>query len=181
MDVFTIFLIIIIVIGLLTIIYITIFNHLQFSQTKIEKVEGKIDEDLREKYDLIKKADSIIKDNLENKKDYLKEYINIKNEKISNFDLERKLKEAENLINTLYEDNKDLNKNNSMLEIKLEFKAINEKLVAGISYYNKHVTEINNYIRKFPNNIIAKIHHFKIKPFFDGKDMTDTDINDFKL
>ena len=68
-----------------------------------------------------------------------------------------------------------------MIEVKEEFKNINEKLVAGISYYNKHVTDINNYIRKFPNNIIAKIHHIKAKTFFDGKDMTDTDIEDFKL
>ena len=181
MEFFTIILLLIIIIGILAIFYILVYNHLQFSQTKIEKVEGKIDEDLREKYDLINKADSIIKETLENKKDYLKEFINLKNEKISNFDLERKLKEAETLILTLYEDNKDLNKNEKMFEIKHEFKNINEKLVAGISYYNKHVNETNNYIRKFPNNIIAKIHHFKIKQFFDGKDMTDTDINDFKL
>ena len=53
--------------------------------------------------------------------------------------------------------------------------------MAGILYYNKHTSSLNNYIRKFPNNIIAKIHHVKVKPYFDGKDMTDNDIEDFKL
>ena len=62
-----------------------------------------------------------------------------------------------------------------------DFKMINEKLTACISYYNKQMNLLNGYIRKFPNNIIAKLHNVKSKPFFDGKDMTDTDIEDFKL
>ena len=181
METFTILLLVIIIIGILAILYINIYNHIQFSKTKIEKVEGNIDEDLRTKYDLIVKADNVIKNNLKAKKDYLKDFIKKKKKKISNFDLERKLKEAETIIDTLYEDNKELNENETMIEIQEEFKNINEKLVAGISYYNKHVTETNNYIRKFPNNIVAKIHHVKAKTFFDGKDMTDTDIDDFKL
>ena len=40
---------------------------------------------------------------------------------------------------------------------------------------------LNTVIRKFPTNIIAKIHRFKIKPFFDGKNMQDAVIDDFKL
>ena len=40
---------------------------------------------------------------------------------------------------------------------------------------------LNAYIRKFPNNIVAKMHKIKSKPFFDGKDMTDIEINDFKI
>ena len=68
-----------------------------------------------------------------------------------------------------------------MLEIKKSFKEVNEKLTAGITYYNKQTNLLNSYIRKFPNNLIAKIHHISTKPFFDGKDMTDDDIFDFKL
>lgn len=181
MGIYTIILLLIIIIGLLAIVYINIYNHMQYSKTKIEKAENNIDNDLREKYDLVVKTDTIIKEHFKEKKDYLKEFINLKETDISNFDLERKLKEAETIISTLYEDNKELNENNSMKEVLENFKEVNEKLIADISYYNKHVTETNNYIRKFPNNIIAKIHHLKIKTFFDGKDMTDTDINDFKL
>ena len=179
MEALTILLLLIILIGILAIFYISIYNNIQFSKTKIEKVEGNIDDDLRTKYDLIIKADTVIKQTLNEKKDYLKDFINLKDEKISNFDLERKLKEAETIITTLYEDNKDLNENESMTAIQEDFKSANEKLIAGISYYNKHVNEMNAFIRKFPNNIVAKIHHIKPKTFFDGKDMTDTDINDF--
>ena len=181
METYTILLLIIILLGILSILYITIYNHLQYNKTKIEKAEGNIDDDLRTKFDLIVKADNIIKNSIKSKNEYLKEIVNLKEEKISNFNLERKLKEAETIIDTLYDDNKELNENETMNEIKQELKAIDEKLVAGISYYNKHVSEINAYIRKFPNNIISKIHRIKVRPFFDGKDMTDTDIEDFKL
>jgi len=122
-----------------------------------------------------------LREEIKSKKDYLKEFIKLKEKKISNFDLERKLKEAEIIITNLFHDNKAINENENMNIVMNDFKAINEKLIAGISYYNKQTNVLNAYIRKFPNNIIAKIHKIKVKPFFDRKDMTDTDIEDFKL
>ncbi len=181
MGIFGIILIIVAIIGLLAICYVTIYNKLQFGITKIEHVEGLIDEDLRSKYDIIIRANDVITKELNSKKDYLKEYKNLKEQKISNFDLERKLKEAEIIIHNLYNDNAALSKNENMVQIEKDFNLINEKLTAGISYYNKQTALQNSYIRKFPNNLIAKIHHIGIKPFFDKKDMTDTDIDDFKL
>lgn len=181
MGVFGILLFIVASICLIALFYILIFNKLQYGKTKIEHVEGLIDDDLREKYDIVVRADNAIKSLLNTKKDYLKDYTNLKDAKISNFDLERKLKEAENLILNLYNDNTELTENDNMFQIMRDFKTVNEKLTAGISYYNRQMNVLNAYIRKFPNNIIAHIHHITSKPFFDRKDMTDTDINDFKL
>ncbi len=181
MEIWIIVLIAIAVIGIILIAYIAIFNKLQFGNTKIEHVEGLIDEDLRTKYDIILRTEDVLKNQLKTKKDYLKEFTKLKNEKNSNFDLERKLKEAEMIITNLFNDNLELNKNENMIQIMEDFKKVNQKLTAGISYYNKQTNILNAYIRKFPNNLIAKIHKVKIKPFFDRKDMTDTDIEDFKL
>ena len=36
-------------------------------------------------------------------------------------------------------------------------------------------------IRTFPSNIVAKTCKYKQKFYFDGKDMNDDIINDFKL
>ncbi len=180
MGLFGIILIIVACVCLVAIFYISIYNKIQLELTKIEHVEGLIDEDLRTKYDLILRADDAMKKS-DIKKDYFKEYRKLKEEKISNFDLERKLKEAEMMIHNLYHDNPELSLNENMDEVMRDFKIVNEKLIAGISYYNKKTNLFNAYIRKFPNNFIAKIHHISIKTFFDTKDMTDTDINDFKL
>lgn len=174
-------LIILAIIGILAICYITIYNKLQIEKTKIEHAENLIDENLRAKYDTMVRANDAIKKELKSKKEYLKEFIDLKEKKISNFDLDRELKQAENIITNLCNDNPELEKNTNILEIVYDFKMIDEKLTACISYYNKQMNNLNGYIRKFPNNIIAKLHNIKSKPFFDGKDMTDNDLNDFKL
>ena len=36
-------------------------------------------------------------------------------------------------------------------------------------------------IKKFPTNIVSKIKKYKERPFYDLKDMTDEDYDDFKL
>ena len=62
-----------------------------------------------------------------------------------------------------------------------QIKRLDEKLTAAKNYYNKNTSEENAIVRKFPTNIIAKIHGFKVKLFFDGKDMDDEIIDDFKM
>ena len=47
--------------------------------------------------------------------------------------------------------------------------------------YNDIVTDYNKKVKKFPSDIIAKISKFKVRPYFDGKNMFDENIKDFKL
>ena len=69
----------------------------------------------------------------------------------------------------------------SSLEVPVDIDKIDENLLAGKNYYNKNTSELNKIIQKFPSNFVAKLHRYKIKPFFDGKNMQDTIIDDFKL
>ncbi len=181
MNGFYIFLILLIICASLGIVYIVYFNKMQYLKTKIEHAEGIIDETLRERYDALVRIDNIIKAILNDGKEYFKEYINLKNKQVSNFEMDRKLKEAFHLVEEFKDDYPDLQKSKELKEIMVSIKNSNEKIAAITSYYNKNTNELNGYIRKFPSNIIAIIHHFKISAFFDGKDMTDDNINDFKL
>ena len=181
MEVLYIILIIVFIVGILGIFYVSSFNNLQYLKTKIEQSEGIIDEVLRKRYDLVIRTSDIVKNNLKEKKEYFKEYLSLKDDKISNFDMDRKLKEAANIILNLKNDYPVLQKHEGMKEIVTELKITDEKLSAAIAYYNRYTNNLNELIRKFPSNIIAKLHHFRIKPFFDGKDMNDEDLLDFKL
>lgn len=181
MELLYIILIVIFVVGIIGIFYVSHFNNLQYVKTKIEQSEGSIDEVLRQRFDIVVRTSEIVKKHLKEKKDYFKEYLNLKNEKIGNFELDRKLKEAINIILNLKNDYPVLQNNKNMKEIILEIKETDEKLSASIAYYNRYTTQLNEMIRKFPSNIIAKFHHFSLKPFFDGKDMNDEDLLDFKL
>ena len=181
MGTFGLILIILAFLALYAILHILIYNKMQFYLTKIDNVEGMIDEVLREKYDLLLKLDKAIKDALKDKNDYVKDLKELKKAKVSNFEMQRKLTEAESLLENIYYDHEELEKKNNFKKIFSDLKKVDEKLMAGISYYNKNTSVFNNYLRKFPNNIVAKIHKIKVKTFFDGKDMTDNDIFDFKL
>lgn len=178
---FYILLILIILIGSLSMVYVTYFNKLQYLKTKIEHAEGIIDEILRKRYDMLLRADNIVKSNLKDGKEYFKEYIQLNEKKITNFDMDRKLKEAFNILNKFKDDYPELGKNKELKDILSSIKESDEKIAAITSYYNKNTSELNSYIRQFPSNIVAKFHHFKISAFFDGKDMTDDIYDDFKL
>lgn len=179
MIIASIILLIIIIIGIIAIVYVITYNNLVNYKIKIEKAEGIIDENLRNKYDLIAKMNIAIK-KVVNKKDYLKDYIDLKDKRISNYELDRKLTEAMNIILEVKSDYSELDTKEFNNDLK-EVNKINETLTSCKTYYNKNTTELNQIIRKFPTNIVAKIHRYKIKPFFDGKNMQDAVIDDFKL
>ncbi|MFI3260749.1 MAG: LemA family protein [bacterium] len=176
---------ILVILGLLIIVsstalyYCIIFNDLQHYKTRIELSENSIDENLRKKYDLICELNIDIK-KLDNDKDYLKDYIDVKDVRHTNFDFDRKLIETITFIHELQQDHSELN-NKNFNKILKEIKLIDENLIASKNFYNKNTSFLNELVRCFPNNIVARNHNFKIKPFFDNKNMQDIVIDDFKL
>ena len=176
-----IILIAIMLIGILIISYIYNFNNLQEKNIKINESESIIDNELRNKYDLIMKSSTTINKLLKKEVTYFKDLEKLKKDNISNFDLDRKITEGENLIDQVKNDYKSLNDNEEYISIINDLKDSDEILEAAKSFYNKYTTEINLLIKKFPTNIIAKFHKIKLRNYFDGKNMFDDEIKDFKL
>ena len=175
----------IIVICLIIGIYTIIYNKMQEYTILINEVESIIDNNLRNKYDNINKCISIIKgtkeikDKIDDK--VFDEIIKLRTRKISNFDLDRKLIESENIIINLKEQHKEIKENKDITTIFKKIEENNENLIVNTEYYNKNIAEYNKLIKMFPTNIIAKINKYQEKLFFDHKDMSDDDYNDFKL
>lgn len=171
----------IIIVGFIIIEYIFNYNKLQEMNIKINEAESIIDNELRNKYDLIMRSSSIINKLLKKEVTYFKDLTNKKNENISNFDMDRTITEGENLILKVKNDFASLEDNEEYNNILNSLKDSDEILEAAKSFYNKYTTEINLIIKKFPTNIIAKIHRIKPRNYFDGKNMFDDEIKDFKL
>ena len=166
-------------------IYITLYNKIQDYIIKINEVESIIDNNLRAKYDNINKCVSLIKGNeiisKELDKNMFEEVVRLRNRKISNFDLDRKLIEANNQFITLKEKYKELKDDKEIINISKKIDELDEKLEVNREYYNNSIAEYNKLVKLFPTNIIAKLYKFEEKLFFDRKDMSDNDYNDFKL
>lgn len=166
---------------ILLIWYITIFNNYQNYIIRINEAEAFIDTTLRKRFDLLNKSIEIIKAVTKTKKEVLSELTDLKSVKLSNFDLDRKLYEIINEFNGIKENNEELKNNESFLKIDLGIIESEAEIVAARKYYNDIITDYNKLVRTFPSNVVAKICGYKTKTYFDGKNMEDEDINNFKL
>lgn len=175
----------IIVICLIFGIYTILYNKIQDYTIRINEVESMIDSNLRSKYDYINKCISIIKGTKELEEELdpniFNEFIRLKTQKISNFDLDRKLVDTELLLTNLKEKHPIIKDNEEIKKTTKKIEDSDENLNVNIEYYNKNIAEYNKLIHLFPTNIIAKLSKQQEKLFFDRKDMSDDDYNDFKL
>ena len=71
--------------------------------------------------------------------------------------------------------------NEEIKKIGTELEEIDIELENLRKYYNENITIYNKLIQTFPTNIVATISKYKEKLFYDRKDMSDDDYNDFKL
>ena len=71
--------------------------------------------------------------------------------------------------------------NEEIKKIGTELEEIDIELENLRKYYNENITIYNKLIQTFPTNIVATISKYKERLFYDRKDMSDDDYNDFKL
>ena len=181
MKIITIIVTIIAIVAILTFIYIYIYNRLQDYKLKIDEAESILDENLRDKYDKMVELQSLVLKLSKVNKNEFTELEEIQKEEISNFDLDRKIIQVYNKLNTIINDYEKIQNKKEVINLLNEIKRLDEKIDSAKLYYNKYINESNSMIRKFPSNIIAKIHHIKVKNFYDNKDLNDNEVNDFKL
>ena len=170
-----------IVICLILICYAHIYNIFQTYIIRINEAEAFIDTTLRKRFDLLNKSIGIIKSNTDSKEEILGIIAKLRSQKLSNFELDRKLYDAINEFNNYKETIEELKNNEAFLKIELGLFESESEIVAARKYYNDIITDYNKLVRSLPSMIVAKISKYTLKNYFDGKDMNDEIINDFKL
>lgn len=181
MTIHFVIIIIIILVAIIGFIYATTYNRFQDYIIKINEVEGKIDESLRDKFDILLKLNNIIKEKIKTKKVLVDDLSELKEKNISSFDMDRTLAEAMNKINFVKEKYNIVEGDEESIKLIYTIEDIDESLKACKKYYNETITDYNKLIRKFPYNIIGKLLKYNEKTFFDGKNMNDKNVKDFKL
>ena len=101
--------------------------------------------------------------------------------KLTNFELDRQLYDAINEFEQYKATYPVLMTSESFVKIDAGLTETETEIYACRKYYNDIVTDYNEYIRTFPSNIVGKLCHLKQRTYFDGKDMNDDILNDFKL
>ena len=173
--------IIIALVCVISVFYATIYNKFQDYIIRINEVESMIDNNLRNKYDLLNRAIPIIKSSIPKDKEIFEEIIKLRSRKLGNFELYRVLVRTSNEFSALREQYSDIDKSSEIKKIRNQIDEIDLKLDNQIDYYNENISVYNILLKKFPSNIVASFSKYKEKLFFDRKDMSDEDYNDFKL
>lgn len=181
MDLFLYILVFIIVICILLIWYISTYNHFQNYIIRINEAETNIDSILRKRFDLLNKSIGIIKANVNIEEDIMEVIVKLRSRKLSNFELDRILYEAINEFHQYRENYEELKNSESFIKIDISLNESEPEIMASRKYYNDIITDYNKLVRTFPSNIVAKMFKYKIKTYFDGKNMEDEVVNDFKL
>lgn len=173
-------LVVFIIICIILIWIINTYNKFQAYIIRTNEAEASIDTTLRKRFDLINKSIGIIEENT--KEENVLEIIGkLRSKKISNFDLDRQIYNAINEYTRYKEKYPELKNNTDFLKIDIELNETEAEIVALRKYYNDIITDYNKIAKTFPSNIVGLILKYKKKTYFDGKNMDDEIINDFKL
>lgn len=180
MNIFIIILLLLVIIGLILLWGANSYNKFQEFIIRANAAEANIDSTLRKRYDLLNKSISIIKENTK-ETEVLDSISNLRSKKLSNFEFDRKLYDCINEFNTFKERHSNLRENEEFMKIDLAIRESEVEMSALRKYYNDVVTDYNKYSRSFPSILVALIFNYKKRTYYDGKNMDDEIINDFRL
>ncbi len=182
MNTFLIILFIIILLVICGLIcYVLLYNKINETIIRVDEAESRIDNNLRDKYDILNRAITLFKTKIDLDPEMFKDLMKLKSRKISNFELDRVLVKSHNEFITIYENHKELRESDEIYKASKQLEIIDEELVTLRNYYNANILNYNKMIKKFPTNIIAEIKKYKERLLYDLKDMKDENYEDFKL
>lgn len=164
--------------GLLAGVYIFVYNRMQKYIVRIKEAENEVRETLKRRYELLMKVEEEI-NACTNLKQKNFEDFNI--DEMSDFEIDRKLFKIMSTFEKIQADYSEKLDNETFRNLLIELKIVDEKTVTAKAYFNKHTTSLNTLIKKFPSNIVARIHRIEEGEYFNNKNMNYQEIMSFKF
>ena len=162
---------ILLVSAVLAMLYITLYNKIQFSKTRIDEAEKTIIEELTTRYDLLMECEADVTKNVKKDLAIFNDLKEIKERNISSYDFEDKVKSSIDTLYLLLKDYPKLASKKNIKEIVRKLEESDTKIEAAKSFYNKNNINLNKLLRKFPSNLIGKISKISIQPNYKGKEV----------
>lgn len=163
-----------IAVGVVLLIFIFIYNNLVRKRNEVDNAFGSIDVMLKKRYDLIPNLVETVKQFMTHEKELLTSVTELRtqatsgslssNEKI---DIENKIAGQMRGIMVAVENYPDLKSNTNFLQLQGSWNEVEEQISAARRFFNSAVTDYNNAIQVFPNNMLAGMMGMKAKHVFD--------------
>ena len=151
-------------------VYIASYDKISQTSKKIDKAQEQIEELLNKKYALMCDCYKIIKKNIK-KKDYLKDFNELKVDKLTSYELNNELDTTFETMDLIKDNYKSLN-TKEYKKLLNSIYEINENLIASENFFNKY----NNVLIKQltgVNKIVAKITNIKVRTSYEIKEPSE--------
>ena len=166
MNIIAIIGIIIGIIGIILIISIIIYNKFQWYIIKLNKGETILSTALDKKYNILLRYIDYLKTNVKIKNEEFEEF-KLLNTKIPINKLNKKINEMNNAINKVMDNNENLLKEETIININKDLLEVNISINGSKKYYNDNLITYNQLVNSFPSKIIALLFRYKEKDFLD--------------
>lgn len=159
----------------LSVYVIAIYNGIIRHRNVIDKAFASIDVMLKKRHELIPNLVNAVKGYMNYEKNTLQEIVELRNS-ANNKDLpsgqmlmiENAITQSIGKILVRVEDYPDLKASENFLQLQQALNEAEEQLSASRRFYNAAVTQYNNSIQVFPNNMIAHRFGFAKRPVFES-------------
>lgn len=165
--------IILLVVVLLVLWIIAVYNGMVKSRNTVDKEWHNVDVQLERRYALIPNLVETVKGYAKHESETLTKVTELRNMAMNATTIAEKA-EANNLLTSALSGLKvqleaypDLKANTNFLQLQEELASTENKISFSRQLYNQVVTDYNNKIQIFPNNILAGIFHFTSKELFE--------------
>lgn len=153
---------ILVFIGAITAILIIYYkNKIKSLQYKMNVSELNINENLKNKLDLVIRSINIIERELKIESKKFEAVKKIKNEKTNNIIFDNLLSEATDEIFDIKDDYKEVEKIKSFKGLINDIKDLDILLLGSKKFYNKYAAEYNNMSKSFPYKLFKNKYQYK--------------------
>lgn len=171
--------ILIILISTIIVVVITSLDSFNEDIIRIDEAVSNIENVLNKRFDILSKSTDVIKKYLNKDNISIKTIDEIKEKKLDNYTLDKKLYSAIKEFNTFGLDNFELKKDDEYTKVEINLIETEVEIMALKQYYNDLVDNFNEKINKFPTSMVAKAKNYIPMEKFEIIDNTKV-INNLK-
>ncbi len=160
---------------LMLLFYWGTYNALIGKRNQVENVFASLDALLKKRYDLIPNLVATVKNYMQHENETLTKVTELRARAESGnltddqkVDLDNQISGMMGRIMVQVEAYPDLKANENFMHLQRSLNEVEEQISAGRRAYNSSVTDYNNAIEMFPSSIVAGMHNFQKKKWFEA-------------
>jgi len=161
---------------------IGVYNGLQRKRIAVDNAWSDIDVQLKRRHDLVPNLVNTVKGYAKHEKETLEAVIQARSQAVDAGTVQDQA-QAENMLSAalgklfaLSEAYPDLKANQNFMQLQEELTSTENKIGFARQHYNRNVSQYNEALAVFPNNMIAGMFNFERREFFEIEDPAEREV-----